>query len=109
MKKHIILFLGVVVLGFFLRVHNVANKELWYDESFSAEIIENSYTELYKLSADPDSEYCGWLKDKYGVSWQLITNKYEEIMKTGDEEKKKRIMEALLKMRRINIDELENA
>ena len=51
MKKHIILLLAIIILGFFLRFQTVADKELWYDESFSAEIIRNSYTELYKLSA----------------------------------------------------------
>ena len=51
MKKNIILFFLIVSLGFFLRFHSIANKELWYDEAFSAEIIKNSYADLYKLSA----------------------------------------------------------
>ncbi len=51
MKKNLFILLAIVLLGFFLRFHNVSNKELWYDEAFSAEIVSNSYTELYKLSA----------------------------------------------------------
>lgn len=62
-----------------------------------------------KLSAEPNSEICGWLKDRYGISWQLVPKQLEELMKYADEEKKKRTMEALLKMRRINIEALINA
>jgi predicted 3-demethylubiquinone-9 3-methyltransferase (glyoxalase superfamily) len=60
-----------------------------------------------KLSAVPEAEICGWLKDKYGVSWQLISEEYDEMMNYLDEEKKKKVMEALLKMKRIDMDELK--
>ena len=45
------MFVAIIILGFFLRFHNVADKELWYDEAFTAEIIDNSYQELLKQSA----------------------------------------------------------
>jgi len=60
-----------------------------------------------KLSAVPEAEVCGWLKDKYGVSWQLIPEGYDEMMNSLDEEKKKKIMEVLLKMKRIDMNELK--
>ena len=61
-----------------------------------------------KLSADPEAEVCGWLKDKFGVSWQLITKDFDEMMNSMDEEKKKRVMLALLDMKRIDIDKLKS-
>lgn len=51
MKKSTVIFFAILLLGTFLRFYSVSNKELWYDEAFSTEIIKNSYAELYKLSA----------------------------------------------------------
>lgn len=51
MIKPLLTLFAILILGFFLRFQNVESKELWYDESFTAEIITNSYTDLYKLSA----------------------------------------------------------
>jgi predicted 3-demethylubiquinone-9 3-methyltransferase (glyoxalase superfamily) len=55
-----------------------------------------------KLSAVPEAEICGWIKDKYGVSWQLVTEDMEEISKN------KNAMEKMLKMKRIDIEILRN-
>lgn len=54
-----------------------------------------------RLSAVPEAEICGWLKDKYGVSWQLVTKDMGELMNN------KEVMEALLNMKRIDINELK--
>ncbi|MBS3061566.1 MAG: VOC family protein [Candidatus Diapherotrites archaeon] len=62
-----------------------------------------------KLSADPNAEMCGWLKDKFGISWQLIPKDFDAWMKTADSEKKKNAMKALLDMKRINVMDLEKA
>jgi predicted 3-demethylubiquinone-9 3-methyltransferase (glyoxalase superfamily) len=62
-----------------------------------------------KLSAEPDSEVCGWLKDKFGVSWQVIPSDYDEMMKSASDDSKKKAMEALLKMKRLNIEKLKKA
>jgi predicted 3-demethylubiquinone-9 3-methyltransferase (glyoxalase superfamily) len=56
-----------------------------------------------KLSAVPESEQCGWLKDKYGVSWQIIPKNMGELMKT------KAQVDAMLKMKKINIKALQEA
>jgi len=61
-----------------------------------------------KLSAVPESEMCGWLKDKFGLSWQLIPKEFDKLMGSLDPEKKERVMKALLEMKRIDINELEN-
>jgi len=57
-----------------------------------------------KLSAVPESEICGWLKDKYGLSWQIIPKNMESLL-SGN----KKAMEAMLKMKKIVIKELEDA
>jgi predicted 3-demethylubiquinone-9 3-methyltransferase (glyoxalase superfamily) len=62
-----------------------------------------------KLSAVPESEQCGWLKDKYGVSWQIIPKRLGELMNDPDPEKSGRVMEAMLKMKKIEVAELEAA
>jgi predicted 3-demethylubiquinone-9 3-methyltransferase (glyoxalase superfamily) len=55
------------------------------------------------LSAVPESEQCGWLKDKYGVSWQVVPKDLDELIKTPAG------MQAMLKMKKLNIEELKNA
>ncbi|MEW6749236.1 MAG: VOC family protein [Candidatus Micrarchaeota archaeon] len=60
-----------------------------------------------KLSAEPKAEICGWLKDRFGLSWQLIPKKFDELMKSAEPEKRRDIMKALLEMKRIDMSELE--
>ncbi|MDP3882361.1 MAG: VOC family protein [Nanoarchaeota archaeon] len=62
-----------------------------------------------KLSADPESEQCGWLKDKYGVSWQINPKLVGEMLQDKDLEKVKRVTQALLKMKKFDIAELKKA
>ena len=52
---------------------------------------------------------CGWLKDKYGVSWQIVPKVLNELISDPDQEKAQRVMAAMLKMRKIEIAELEKA
>ncbi|WP_020007106.1 VOC family protein [Salinicoccus albus] len=62
-----------------------------------------------KLSAEPEAEQCGWLKDRFGLSWQV----YPEVMKTmlekGSKDQVKRVTEAFLKMKKFDIATLESA
>lgn len=62
-----------------------------------------------RLSADPKAERCGWLKDKYGLSWQVVPNIMNEMMKDTDEKRKARVTEAFLKMKKFNIEALKKA
>lgn len=63
----------------------------------------------WQLSADPASEQCGWLKDKFGVSWQIVPSAFEDLMTNGTDEQKKRVTEAFLKMKKFDIAALEAA
>lgn len=62
-----------------------------------------------KLSAVPEAEQCGWLKDKYGVSWQIVPTIMDEIMASGDEEKTARVTQVFLKMKKFDIQTLQKA
>lgn len=62
-----------------------------------------------KLSAVPESEQCGWLKDKYGVSWQIVPTIMNKMMASGDKEKLSRVTQAFLKMKKFDIKTLKKA
>jgi predicted 3-demethylubiquinone-9 3-methyltransferase (glyoxalase superfamily) len=63
-----------------------------------------------KLTADGGQEsMCGWLKDKYGLSWQVTPKALPKLMTNPDKEKAKRVMEAMMRMKKIDIAELEEA
>lgn len=62
-----------------------------------------------KLSAVPEAEQCGWIKDKYGLSWQITPSVMNDMMNDSDEEKLARVTEAFLKMKKFDLAELERA
>lgn len=62
-----------------------------------------------KFSAVPESEQCGWLKDKFGLSWQIIPAQLGELMSDPDPERAGRAMNAMLQMKKINIQKLQDA
>ena len=62
-----------------------------------------------KLSADPRAEACGWLKDKFGLSWQIVPTVMDEMFKDKDETKLARVTEAFLKMKKFDIAKLKEA
>lgn len=59
-----------------------------------------------KLSAVPEAEQCGWLKDKFGVSWQIVPTLMKELMASGDKEKLARVTAAFLQMKKFDIERL---
>lgn len=61
------------------------------------------------LSAVPEAEQCGWLRDKFGVSWQIVPEAMEEMMRTGDREKIARVTQAFLKMKKLDVAALQSA
>src|SRR5436305_371272 len=62
-----------------------------------------------KLSAGGEKSRCGWLKDKYGLSWQIIPSALGEMLGDKDPEKSRRVMKAMLQMDKIDIRRLEQA
>lgn len=61
------------------------------------------------LPAVPEAEQCGWLKDKFGVSWQIVPTAMDEMMATGTKEQVARVTEAFLKMKKFDLAELQKA
>jgi predicted 3-demethylubiquinone-9 3-methyltransferase (glyoxalase superfamily) len=84
-----------------------------FNEAISFEVSCKSQEEVDafwgKLSEGGEEGPCGWLKDKFGVSWQIVPMRLEELLKDPDEEKAQRVMAAMLKMKKIEIDALERA
>lgn len=62
-----------------------------------------------KLSAGGEKGRCGWLKDKYGLSWQIIPTALGELLQDKDAAKSKRVMMAMMQMDKIEIDTLKRA
>jgi predicted 3-demethylubiquinone-9 3-methyltransferase (glyoxalase superfamily) len=62
-----------------------------------------------KLSHVPEAEQCGWLKDRYGVSWQVAPKRMDEMMGSGSKEQMARVTQAFLKMKKFDLAELERA
>jgi predicted 3-demethylubiquinone-9 3-methyltransferase (glyoxalase superfamily) len=62
-----------------------------------------------RMSAVPSSEQCGWLKDRFGVSWQIVPRKMDEMMRTADEETLRRVTQTFLPMKKLDLAELETA
>ena len=58
---------------------------------------------------DPKAQQCGWLKDKYGLSWQVVPTGMVEMLNDPDREKADRAMEAMLQMKKLDIGELQRA
>ena len=62
-----------------------------------------------KLSADPKSEQCGWLKDKYGLSWQIVPTILPKMLQDKDKMKVARVTEAFLRMKKFDIEAIKRA
>ena len=62
-----------------------------------------------KLSADGEKISCGWLKDRYGLTWQIVPGILAEMLADADEAKVERVMEAMLPMEKLDIAKLRQA
>ena len=62
-----------------------------------------------KLSEGGEEGPCGWVKDKFGVSWQIVPTRLDELIRDPDQEKAQRVMSVMLGMKKIDLAELERA
>jgi predicted 3-demethylubiquinone-9 3-methyltransferase (glyoxalase superfamily) len=67
------------------------------------------YWEKLSKGVDEKAQQCGWLKDKYGVSWQIVPTVLGEMLQDKDPKKSERVMKAMLQMKKIDIGTLEKA
>ena len=84
-----------------------------FNESISFMVYCDTQAEIdnywKKLSAVPAAEQCGWLKDKYGLSWQIVPTDMDEMLQNGTPEQIGRVTQAFLKMKKFDIGELRRA
>jgi predicted 3-demethylubiquinone-9 3-methyltransferase (glyoxalase superfamily) len=86
-----------------------------FNEAMSIEVHCETQKEIdyywEKLSAggDPKAQACGWLKDKYGVSWQVVPNMMADLFKSEKSEKSQRAFAAMVKMKKLDIAALKKA
>lgn len=67
------------------------------------------YWDALSMGGDPESQKCGWLKDKFGVSWQIVPTSLSQIMEDADEITKDRVLTELLQMKKLDKATLETA
>ena len=67
------------------------------------------YWEKLSEGGDKKAQQCGWLKDKFGLSWQIVPTSLQKMYGSADKEKTERVMKAMLKMKKLDIETLENA
>lgn len=97
----------------FSAMDNGFDVDFSFNEAFSIIVnCENQQEIDYfwnKLSAVPEAEACGWVKDKFGVSWQIVPTIMNDMLKSGDREKIQRVTEAFLKMKKFDLEVLHKA
>ena len=84
-----------------------------FNEAVSFQIYCDDQAEVDRLtsalSAVPEAEQCGWVKDKFGLSWQIVPRRLLELLSDRDAGKARRAMQAMLSMKRIDIAAVERA
>ncbi len=92
-----------------------AGDEFKFNEaiSFVIQCDDQAEIDFYwdKLSqgGDPTAQVCGWLKDKFGVSWQIVPTEMQKMMLSGENEKINNMMNAMFQMKKLNLEQLKNA
>jgi predicted 3-demethylubiquinone-9 3-methyltransferase (glyoxalase superfamily) len=108
---------GVMVVAFeldgqpFLALNGEPQFDFTEAVSFSVECRTQAEVDEYweKISAGGEQGPCGWLKDRFGLSWQVNPTILVEMLNDPDPVKSRRVMEAMLKMKKIEIEELKRA
>jgi predicted 3-demethylubiquinone-9 3-methyltransferase (glyoxalase superfamily) len=84
-----------------------------FNEAVSFQVLCESQEEVdtywSKLSEGGEEGPCGWLRDRFGLSWQIVPTRLPELLEDPDREKSQRVMAAMLEMRKIDVEALERA
>ena len=87
--------------------------EFTFSEAISFQVSCESQEEVdafwNALAEGGEEGPCGWLKDRFGVSWQIVPTRLQELLSDPSPERSQRVMEAMLQMRKLEIDALEEA
>ncbi|MBU3110219.1 VOC family protein [Clostridium lacusfryxellense] len=97
----------------FSAMDNAFDADFNFNEAFSLIVNCNDQKEIDyywdKLSAVPEAEQCGWVKDQFGVSWQIVPSNMSEVLLNGTKDEIQRVTEAFLKMKKFDLNALEEA
>ena len=97
----------------FMAMDSSMKHDFNFNEAISLLVLCDSQEEIDRywsvLSADAKAEQCGWLKDKYGVSWQITPRIMNEMLAKGTQEQKRRVTAAFLKMKKFDIATIKKA
>ena len=85
------------------------NEAISFQVSCETQAEVDHYWEKLSEGGDVNAQQCGWLKDKYGASWQIVPRVLVEMITDPDAEKFQRVMGAMLQMKKIDIDGLRRA
>jgi len=87
--------------------------EFRFNEAISLQIECEDQAEVDRLwdalSAVPEAEQCGWVKDRYGLSWQIVPRRLTELFSDGDPGQRQRVFAAMMQMQKLDIAKLEAA
>lgn len=113
-KEGTVMFSDFTLEGqWFTAMDSALKHDFAFSEAISLIVQCNTQEEIdyywEKLSAVPEAEQCGWVKDKFGVSWQITPTRMSEMMREGSPEQIKRVTEAFLKMKKFELAQLEAA
>lgn len=113
-KEGTIMFSDFMLEGQWFTAMDSAHEHTFgFSEGVSLMVICDSQEEIddywQKLSAVPEAEQCGWLKDSFGVSWQITPSRMEEMMRDGTPEQITRVTKAFLGMKKFDLAALEAA
>ena len=113
-KEGTVMFTDFRLLGSWIAAMDSARVQNFsFNEAISLIVLCETQEEIdyywEKLSAAPEAEQCGWLKDKYGLSWQIVPANFDEMMKNGSPEQIARLTQAFLQMKKFDINKLKEA
>jgi predicted 3-demethylubiquinone-9 3-methyltransferase (glyoxalase superfamily) len=113
-KEGTVMFADVMLENTWFAVMDSAHEHKFnFNEaiSFMVECADQAEIDYYwkKLSAVPESEQCGWLKDKFGLSWQITPSEMEEMMYNGTRVQVDRLTRAFMPMKKLEVDKLRAA
>lgn len=97
----------------FAAMDSAGEHDFTFNEAISLMVYCDTQEEIDyywdKLSAVPEAEQCGWLKDKYGVSWQVVPTAMDEMLSKGTPEQIARVTQAFLPMKKFDLQKLQEA
>ncbi len=113
-KEDTVMFTDFQLEGqWFAAMDSARSHDFFFNEAISFIVKCDTQDEIdyywEKLSAVPEAEQCGWLKDKYGLSWQITPARMDEMMRDGTPEQISRVTQAFLQMKKFDLATLERA